>query len=208
MTRHRTPTAGNKCSGLKPPARPSNRLGPWCTRTTRPRLPAPPGQHGRRRPGFPEAHHDFIRIGLGLYGLDASGSVDGLQPIGTFRSAVSHLHSEVPAGEPVGYGAHAAADHGPDLIATIPVGYADGLPRAAGMGLPILFVEGTLRPIVGPVCMDSCMVDATGLDFGGAQRSRSSRTTLQSTPSPRPPTPSPTNCSAAFPSCPARQRRT
>ena len=111
---------------------------------------------------FPEAHHDLIRIGLGLYGLDASGSVDGLQPIGTFRSAVSHLHV-VPAGEPVGYGAHATADQA-RTIATIPVGYADGLPRAAGNGAAHLHLGGTLRPIVGPVCMDSCMVDATGLD--------------------------------------------
>ena len=111
---------------------------------------------------FPEAHHDLIRIGLGLYGLDASGSVDGLQPIGTFRSAVSHLH-EVPAGEPVGYGAHATANQA-RTIATIPVGYADGLPRAAGNGTAHLHLGGTLRPIVGPVCMDSCMVDATGLD--------------------------------------------
>ena len=111
---------------------------------------------------FPEAHHDFIRIGLGLYGLDASGSVDGLQPIGTFRSAVSHLH-EVPAGEPVGYGAHATVDQA-RTIATIPVGYADGLPRTAGNGAAHLHLGGTLRPIVGPVCMDSCMVDATGLD--------------------------------------------
>ena len=111
---------------------------------------------------FPEAHHHFIRIGLGLYGLDASGSVDGLQPIGTFRSAVSHLH-EVPAGEPVGYGAHATANQA-RTIATIPVGYADGLPRTAGNGAAHLHLGGALRPIVGPVCMDSCMVDATGLD--------------------------------------------
>ena len=110
---------------------------------------------------FPEAHHDLIRIGLGLYGLDASESVDKLLPIGTFRSAVSHLH-DVPAGEPVGYGAHATAQE-TRTIATVPVGYADGLPRAAGNGAAHLHLGGELRPIVGPVCMDSCMVDATGL---------------------------------------------
>ena len=61
---------------------------------------------------FPEAHHDLIRVGLGLYGLDASGTITGLEPIGTFRSAISHLHA-VPAGEPVGYGAQDTADHEP-----------------------------------------------------------------------------------------------
>jgi len=111
---------------------------------------------------FPEAHHDLIRVGLGLYGMDASNTIDGLEPIGTFRSAISHIHV-VPAGEPVGYGGRDIQD-APRTIATLPVGYADGLPRSAGMGAAQLFVAGELRPIVGPVCMDSCMIDVTGLD--------------------------------------------
>ncbi len=110
---------------------------------------------------FPEAHHDLIRVGLGLYGLDASGTLHGLEPIGTFRSAISHLHA-VPAGEPVGYGARDTADH-ERTIATVPVGYADGLPRAAGLGAAHLHVAGRSCPTVGPVCMDSCMLDVTGL---------------------------------------------
>ena len=110
---------------------------------------------------FPEAHHDLIRVGLGLYGLDASGTITGLEPIGTFRSAISHLHA-VPAGEPVGYGARDTADH-KRTIATVPVGYADGLPRAAGLGAAHLYVAGRACPTVGPVCMDSCMLDVTGL---------------------------------------------
>ena len=110
---------------------------------------------------FPEAHHDLIRVGLGLYGLDASNTIEGLQPIGTFHSAISHIHV-VPAGEPVGYGGKDIAK-APRTIATLPVGYADGLPRSAGMGAAQLFVAGDSRPIVGPVCMDSCMIDVTGL---------------------------------------------
>jgi len=110
---------------------------------------------------FPEAHHDLIRVGLGLYGLDASGTITGLAPIGTFRSAISHLHT-VPAGEPVGYGARDTADH-ERTIATLPVGYADGLPRAAGLGAAHLYIAGRSCPTVGPVCMDSCMLDVTGL---------------------------------------------
>ncbi len=111
---------------------------------------------------FPEARHDLIRIGLGLYGMDASNTIYGLQPIGTFRSAISHIHV-VPAGDPVGYGGR-DIEGVPRTIATLPVGYADGLPRSAGMGAAQLFVAGELRPIVGPVCMDSCMIDVSGLD--------------------------------------------
>ena len=110
---------------------------------------------------FPEAHYDLIRVGLGLYGLDASGTITDLEPIGTFRSAVSHLHV-VPAGEPVGYGARDTADQ-ERTIATVPVGYADGLPRGAGLGAAHLYVAGRFCPTVGPVCMDSCMLDVTGL---------------------------------------------
>lgn len=111
---------------------------------------------------FPEAHFDLIRIGLGLYGLDASGSVHDLKPIGAFHTAVSHVHL-APAGEAVGYGAKDVSDED-RMVATLPVGYADGLPRAAGLGKASLYVCGELRPILGPVCMDSCMLDVTGLD--------------------------------------------
>ena len=110
---------------------------------------------------FPEARLDFIRIGLGLYGLDASGTLDSLQPIGRFHTRVSHLH-RVPPGEPVGYGAKDVADH-ERMIATLPVGYADGLPRSAGMGRAQLHAAGKSCPTVGPVCMDGCMIDVTGL---------------------------------------------
>ena len=112
---------------------------------------------------FPEARLDFIRIGLGLYGLDASGTLDSLQPIGRFHTRVSHLH-RVPPGEPVGYGAKDVADH-ERMIATLPVGYADGLPRSAGMGRARLHAAGKSCPTVGPVCMDGCMIDVTGLDI-------------------------------------------
>lgn len=110
---------------------------------------------------FPEARYDMVRIGLGLYGLDASGTMKNLQPIGRFHTRISHLH-DVPADTPVGYGASDTAGH-LRRIATLPVGYADGLPRAAGMGRVSLYTGGQLCPTVGPVCMDGCMIDVTGL---------------------------------------------
>ena len=117
---------------------------------------------------FPEAHFDLIRIGLGLYGLDASGTLRDLKPIGTFHTAISQIQ-DVPAGEPVGYGARDRSEQD-RRIATLPVGYADGLPRSAGMGRVQLYVAGALRPTVGPVCMDSCMLDVTGLDVQRGSR--------------------------------------
>ena len=111
---------------------------------------------------FPQARFDMVRIGLGLYGLDASGTTEGLLPIGRFHTRISHIH-DVPPGEAVGYGATDKSDR-PRRIATLPVGYADGLPRAAGIGKVSLFVGGQKRPTVGPVCMDGCMVDITGLE--------------------------------------------
>lgn len=110
---------------------------------------------------FPEARLDMVRIGLGLYGLDASETLKQLMPIGRFHTRVSHVHT-VPPGEAVGYGA-ADKSTKPRDIATLPVGYADGLPRAAGNGRAHLFAGGQLCPTVGPVCMDGCMIDVTGL---------------------------------------------
>jgi alanine racemase len=111
---------------------------------------------------FPQARFDMVRIGLGLYGLDASGTTEGLLPIGRFHTRISHIH-DVPPGEAVGYGAKDKSGH-PRRIATLPVGYADGLPRAAGMGKASLFAGGRKCPTVGPVCMDGCMIDITGLE--------------------------------------------
>lgn len=111
---------------------------------------------------FPEARLDLVRIGLGLYGLDTSNTMGGLKPIGRFHTRVSHVHL-VASGDPVGYGASDRAGHD-RLIATLPVGYADGLPRSAGHGKAWLHCGGASCPTVGPVCMDSCMIDITGLD--------------------------------------------
>ena len=111
---------------------------------------------------FPEARFDLIRVGLGLYGLDASGTLRDLLPIGKYHTRVSHLH-RVQAGEPVGYGADDVSTKD-RMIATLPVGYADGLPRSAGRGNASLSVLGKACPTVGPICMDGCMLDVTGLE--------------------------------------------
>lgn len=111
---------------------------------------------------FPEYHFDMVRVGIGLYGVDTvqPGGHD-LIPALTLRSRVSRVH-RVPAGESVGYGRRgmAAEDR---LIATVAIGYADGLLRLAGEGRFALRIRGMEAPIVGSVCMDMTMVDVSGI---------------------------------------------
>lgn len=102
-----------------------------------------------------------IRPGLALYGLSPAPHLADrlrLRPALSWRSAV-HRVVDVPAGTGVSYG-HEFRLPRPGRIATVPVGYGDGLARAA-RGAPLL-VGGTPLPIVGRVCMDLVMLDATG----------------------------------------------
>ena len=107
---------------------------------------------------FPEAQYDMCRLGLGLYGFGWQHN-PSLRPVSTLRTrivAIKHL----AAGETVGYG-RAGRLTRPSVTATIPVGYADGLDRHLGCGRWSVLVAGSPAPIVGRVCMDSCMIDIT-----------------------------------------------
>ena len=109
---------------------------------------------------FPEAHYDMCRLGLGLYGFGWQHN-ESLRPVSTLRTrivAIKHL----AAGETVGYG-RAGYLTRPSITATIPVGYADGLDRHLGCGRWSVLVGGGAAPIVGRVCMDSCMIDITDI---------------------------------------------
>jgi alanine racemase len=66
-------------------------------------------------------------------------------------------------GETVGYGRAGVIEH-TTQVATIPIGYADGLDRRLGGGAWSVCVAGQMAPIIGRVCMDSCMIDTTGLN--------------------------------------------
>jgi len=111
---------------------------------------------------FPEAAGDYVRVGIGLMGIqpDAAESLD-LQPVVRFETVISSLH-KVPAHEGVGYGLEDAADH-ERILATLPVGYADGFPRNLSNGVGSVVIHETLVPVVGKVCMDMVMVDVTSL---------------------------------------------
>ncbi|MDR1414516.1 MAG: alanine racemase, partial [Odoribacteraceae bacterium] len=107
---------------------------------------------------FPEYHFDMVRLGIGLHGISAAGAP--LSPVSTLKTRVAAVR-EIPAGEPVGYG-RAGVTRRPSLVATLPVGYADGLDRRLGNGIGEVVVGGRRVPFIGNICMDSCMVDVTG----------------------------------------------
>ena len=111
----------------------------------------------------PGDHLDAVRMGLSLYGVSPyPGAVEGLRPVMRLVSTVVHL-AELPAGASLGYGADFRADS-PRVIATLPIGYADGFLRAYRHARVTLHTQkGDVRvPIVGRICMDQCMLDVTG----------------------------------------------
>lgn len=109
---------------------------------------------------FPAFRLDMVRLGIGLYGVEASG-IDqaSLQTVGTLRSVISQIKT-IRAGETVGYSRRGVLDHDA-RIATIAIGYADGYDRRLGNGVGEVWVNGTHCPTVGNVCMDMTMIDVT-----------------------------------------------
>lgn len=118
---------------------------------------------------FPEAHLDLVRPGIILYGLPPSQHVGrnaGFEPVMTWKARIAHV-KEIPAGETVSYGRTFRAAY-PTRVATVPVGYADGLHRALSNRGEML-VKGRRTAIIGRVCMDQTMLDITktpGVEVG------------------------------------------
>ncbi len=106
----------------------------------------------------PDLHLDLCRIGLAGYGIEpVPGREHGLRPAMTLVTSVVNV-KRVPAGTGVSYH-HDHVTAGPATLALIPAGYADGLPSAAQDRASVL-IGGRLRPIVGRISMDQCVVDA------------------------------------------------
>ncbi len=109
---------------------------------------------------FPEAQFDMVRLGIGLYGVDTTGKIqDQLQQVSTLKSTISQIKT-VKAGESVGYSRKFIADR-EVKIATVGIGYADGIDRRLGNGKGKMLVRGLAAPTVGNICMDLCMIDVT-----------------------------------------------
>lgn len=111
----------------------------------------------------PELRHDLVRCGIALYGLDPSPALAGhadLVPALQLMSQVSYVR-RVPAGDAVSYGLRRPLDR-ESVIATVPIGYADGVPRRLfDVGAEVL-IGGRRRPLAGVVTMDQLLVDCGG----------------------------------------------
>ncbi len=113
---------------------------------------------------IPEAYFDAVRPGIILYGCYPSEQVDksllNLRPAMALKANIVFL-KRVPAGYPISYGRKFITQR-ETLIATLPLGYADGYPRyLSGKGRVI--VNGEFAPVVGNICMDQCMIDVTDI---------------------------------------------
>lgn len=110
---------------------------------------------------FPESHFELVRLGISLYGFPPSAYVGGnvgLEPVMSWKAKVSHVQS-IKTGETVSYGRTFQAAY-PTRVATVPVGYADGLRRALSNNGEML-IHGRRSAIIGRVCMDQTMLEVT-----------------------------------------------
>lgn len=110
---------------------------------------------------FEEARFDMCRLGIGLYGFSTTAG-ETLEPVSTLRTRIVQIRT-LRNGDTVGYGRNGKIV-GERRIATIPVGYADGLNRHLGNGAWEMIVEGKRAKTIGNICMDSCMIDITGIE--------------------------------------------
>ncbi|PKP20056.1 MAG: bifunctional UDP-N-acetylmuramoyl-tripeptide:D-alanyl-D-alanine ligase/alanine racemase [Bacteroidetes bacterium HGW-Bacteroidetes-21] len=109
---------------------------------------------------FPEAVFDMVRLGIGLYGISYNHA-ENLEIAGSLKTIISQI-KHVKKGESVGYGRMTKSDKD-KVIATIPIGYADGILRAFGNGKTAFYVQGKKAPTIGNICMDMCMIDITDI---------------------------------------------
>ena len=112
---------------------------------------------------YPDAQYDMVRLGIGLYGISNDEEEQKyLENVGTLKSVISQIRT-IEAGESVGYGRRFMADK-TTKIATIPIGYADGIRRSWGNEVGYVVINGKEAKIVGSVCMDMLMVNVTEID--------------------------------------------
>lgn len=111
---------------------------------------------------FPDAQFDMVRLGIGLYGIGCdTAEQKHLQNVNTLKTTISQIKT-VAKGQSIGYSRKWIAERNM-LIATVPIGYADGLSRKLSNGKGKMLLREKFAPIVGNVCMDMCMIDITDI---------------------------------------------
>ncbi len=108
----------------------------------------------------PSLHYNMVRLGIGLYGVDYSGLLGKkIKNISRLKTQIAQI-KELQPGETVGYSRKGTLQR-KSFVATVCIGYADGVSRALGNGKGKMYINGTLCPVLGNVCMDMCMLDVT-----------------------------------------------
>lgn len=112
---------------------------------------------------YPQAQYDMVRLGIGLYGISNDPAEQKyLENVSNLKSIISQIRT-IKSGESVGYGRRFIA-HRDSKIATIPIGYADGIARSWGNEIGFVTIKNKQASILGSVCMDMLMVDVTDID--------------------------------------------
>ncbi|MBQ6191324.1 MAG: bifunctional UDP-N-acetylmuramoyl-tripeptide:D-alanyl-D-alanine ligase/alanine racemase [Bacteroidaceae bacterium] len=109
---------------------------------------------------FPDRHLEMVRLGLGLYGINSCNN-ETIHNVSTLRTTILQIH-DVKAGESVGYSRKTILERD-SRIASLPIGYADGLDRLLGNRKGYCLVNGQKADYVGNICMDVCMIDVTDI---------------------------------------------
>ena len=112
---------------------------------------------------FPQHQFDMVRLGIGIYGVSALPG-NHLSPVASFKCKVLQVKTLNPEDGTIGYGRHGKIAQEGTVVATIPVGYADGLDRHLSRGKGVFSINGHKVPTIGNICMDMTMLDVTGLD--------------------------------------------
>ncbi len=129
-------------------------------------LPHAPLRHILNSAGierFPQYQFDMVRLGIGIYGISALPGVN-LRQVASLKVKILQIKDLKPEDGTVGYGRKGVIPEGGMRIATVPVGYADGIDRHLGCGRASFSLNGKRVPTVGNICMDMCMLDVTGVD--------------------------------------------
>ena len=105
---------------------------------------------------------DMVRLGIGLYGIDASKNIQQLlQPVSTLKTTIAQI-KHLKKGETIGYSRAGVATKN-ITTATVRIGYADGYPRILSNGKGKMYINGKSAPVIGNVCMDMTMLNVTGI---------------------------------------------
>jgi len=111
---------------------------------------------------YPEAQYNMVRLGIGLYGISNQENENKyLENVGTLKSIISQIRT-ITIGEAVGYNRRFIAQKS-TKVATIPIGYADGISRSWGNQVGYVLINNQKAPIIGSICMDMLMADVTNI---------------------------------------------